>query len=263
MNLLEKILKHKREEIEELKQTVTLEYLKSTASIRKMPPDFGDALRSAPMGLIAEIKRKSPSAGDIRADLRPNHLAEQYEKAGAQAISILIDTMFFGGEESDFVMVRDTVDIPILYKEFVLYGWQVWHAAALGASAVLLIVAALTDEELKELIECADKAGLTPLVEVHNEDEMKRAAKAGAACIGINNRDLTTFEVSLDTTFSLVKQAPKNATIISESGIRSAADVARLRDAGVHGVLVGEHLLRQDDAGAAVKELMGEIWASS
>jgi indole-3-glycerol phosphate synthase len=263
MNLLEKILKHKREEILELKKTVSIEFLKSHASIRKAPPDFHRALRSAPMGLIAEIKRKSPSAGDIRPDLRPDHLAEAYEEAGAHAISILIDRMFFGGEESDFVMARDTVDIPILYKEFVLYGWQVFHAASLGASAVLLIVAALQDDELKELIACTESAGLTPLVEVHTAEEMKRAAASGATCIGINNRDLTTFEVSLDTTFELIREAPKDATIISESGIRGSKDVMRLRDAGVHGVLVGEHLLRKSDVGGAIQELMGEVWAFS
>lgn len=263
MNLLEKILNHKREEIAAIRETVSIEFLKSHASIRKAAPDFHAALRAAPMGLIAEIKRKSPSAGDIRPDLQARHLAEQYEAAGAQAISLLIDKMFFGGEEADFVIVRDHVDIPILYKEFVLYGWQIWHAASLGASAVLLIVAALTDDELRELIECAESAKLTPLVEVHTADEMKRAKAAGATCIGINNRDLTTFEVSLDTTYRLIEGAPDKATIISESGIRSADDVVKLRDAGVHGVLVGEHLLRQEDVGKAIKELMGTVWASS
>lgn len=263
MNLLEKILKHKRAEVEELKKALSADYLKSTASIRKAPPDFHKAVRGASMGLIAEIKRRSPSAGDIRADLNPGHLAEQYEQAGAQAISLLIDKKFFGGAESDFVMVSDNVNIPILYKEFVLYGWQIWHAASLGASAVLLIAAALKDEELKELIECTRSGRMTPLVEVHTGEEMKRAKAAGATCIGINNRDLTTFEVSLDTSYQLVKQAPKDATIISESGIQRAEDVAKLRDAGVHGVLVGEHLLCQVKVDAAIKELMSEVWASS
>ncbi len=263
MNLLEKIVEDKREEINQLKESLTLEYMKSSASIRRAPPDFCEALRSVPMGLIAEIKRKSPSAGDIRPDLRPDLLAAQYEEGGAQAISLLVDKKYFGGQESDFVMVREAVNIPILYKEFVLDPWQIWHAASIGASAVLLIAAALPDDTLRELLECAEKAGLTPLVEVHTEDEMARAAAAGATCIGINNRDLTTFEVSLETTFRLSDQAPEGCMLISESGIRSAEDISRLHAAGVRGVLVGEYLVRQEDVGRAIRDLMGEIWASS
>jgi indole-3-glycerol phosphate synthase len=263
MNLLEKILEHKRAEIAEFRRTVSMDYLKSTASIRRAPPSFLDALKRKPMGLIAEIKRKSPSAGPIRPDLRPNHLAEQYEEGGAQAISILMDKHFFGGEESDFIMVRDTVTVPILYKEFVLYGYQVWHAAALGASAVLLIAAALSDKELADLIECAQSARLTPLVEVHTLEEMKRVAGLGAPCIGINNRDLTTFKVSLDTTFNLIEHAPAGAFLISESGIKTADDVVKLHAAGVQGVLVGEHLLKQGKVKTAVQNLMSKVWASS
>ncbi len=263
MNLLEKILENKRAEIAEQRKTISMEFLKSHASIRAAPPCFDEALRASPMGLIAEIKRKSPSAGDIRPELRADHLAEQYVDAGAQAISLLIDRVYFGGEESDFVMVRDAVDVPILYKEFVMCCWQIWHAASIGASAVLLIVAALTDEELDRLIQCAADARMTPLVEVHTEEEMKRASRLGAPCIGINNRDLTTFTVSLDTTFKLLDHAPTDAMVISESGIRSATDVLKLKEAGVHGLLVGEHLLRQDNVKDAIKELMGSAWASS
>lgn len=263
MNLLKKIVEHKREEVQRQRKAVSMEFLKSHAATRATPPDFNSALRTAPMGLIAEIKRKSPSAGEIRPDLRAEHLAEQYAAAGAQAISILIDQTYFGGEESDFVMVRDTIEVPILYKEFVTCCWQIWHAASIGASAVLIIVAALTDRELERLIRCAATARMTPLVEVHTPAEMKRAARFGAPCIGINNRDLTTFEVSLDTTFQLLDHVPSGATVISESGIRRAEDVLKLKEAGVHGVLVGEHLLRQADVGAAIKELMGSAWASS
>ncbi len=263
MNQLEKILDTKRREIEERREKLSMEYLKSTASIRKAPPDFREALMQAPMGLIAEIKRKSPSAGEIRPGLRVEHLAEAYEQAGAQALSILMDHTYFGGEESDFVMARDTVNVPILYKEFVLFGWQVWHAASLGASAVLLIAAALNDEELSDLIECAEKARLTPLVEVHSAPEMERAKAARAKTIGINNRDLTTFEVSLQTSVDLIPLAPDDALIISESGIRTPEDVVRLKAAGAHAVLVGEHILKQPDVGAAIRTLMSGVWASS
>ncbi len=263
MSQLDKIIADKRVEIEGRREKVSLEYLKSTASIRRQQPDFIESLRSSPMGLIAEIKRQSPSAGEIRPGMRPDHIAEQYEQAGAQAISILVDQKYFGAEEADFVMVRDAVSLPILYKEFVLYGWQVWHAASLGASAVLLIAAALEDEELSELLDLTTKAGMTPLLEVHTADEMKRACDLGASCIGVNNRDLGTFKVSLATSCELIADAPKDATLISESGIKTAEDVVRMHDAGFHGILVGEHILRQEKVGPAIHELMSGVWASS
>ena len=263
MNLLEKILEYKRAEIAENRERVSLEYLKSFAAIRRDRPDWREALSQAPMGLIAEIKRKSPSAGDIRTDINPANLASLYEEGGAQAISILMDLHFFGGQESDLVTAREQVSLPILYKEFVLSDWQVWHASSLGASAVLLIAAALSDKELAELIACAETAEITPLVEVHTQEEMERVRAVKPPCIGINNRDLTTFEVSLDTTFHLMELVPDDAMVISESGIRSAEDVVKLQQAGVHAVLVGEHLLKQENVTAAVKELMSGVWASS
>ena len=261
MNLLEKILKNKRAELETRMASTTLEYLKSAASIRKDPPDFATALRAKPVGLIAELKRKSPSAGDIRPDMVAGHLATTYASAGAQALSILMDQAFFGGEESDFVAARNQTELPILYKEFVLTCWQIWHAASIGASAVLLIAAALEDEDLAALLSCAREARMTPLVEVHSADEMQRAKACGAQCIGINNRDLTTFETTLETTFRLADQAPDNALLISESGIRSADDVVKLKNVGVEGILVGEHLLRQGDVSVAVAELMSGVWS--
>lgn len=261
MNLLEKILENKRTELETRMAGTTLEYLKSAASIRKDPPDFAAALRAKPVGLIAELKRKSPSAGEIRPDLGAGNMATTYAAAGAQALSILMDQKFFGGEESDFVVARNQTELPILYKEFVLNCWQIWHAASIGASAVLLIAAALPDKELATLLTCAREARMTPLVEVHSAAEMQRAKACGATCIGINNRDLTTFETTLETTFRLADQAPEDALLISESGIRSADDVVKLKAVGVGGILVGEHLLRQDDVGVAVAELMSGVWS--
>jgi indole-3-glycerol phosphate synthase len=263
MNLLEKIIEDKHNEIERRRQEISLEYLKSAASIRPVPPDFCASLRARPVGLIAEIKRRSPSAGTIREDFRVDHVAAQYEEAGAGAISVLMDSTHFGALELDFVAVRDAVNVPLLYKEFVLYDWQVWHAASLGASAVLLIAAVLDDEALRNLMKCAASAGLTPLVEVHSAGEMERVCALGASCIGINNRDLTTFKVSLDTSVELLKMAPAGAFVISESGIRAAADVLRVQAAGAGGVLVGEHLLRQPDVKVAIQDLMGSAWASS
>ena len=263
MNLLAKILESKRTEIAQKQQLISTDYLKSQAAARAAQPDFREALTSAPIGLIAEIKRKSPSAGDIRAEMDPKNIAEDYAHAGAQALSILVDEAFFGARESDFGSVRKTVELPLLYKEFVVDGWQIWHAASQGASAVLLIAAALNDQELDELLECADRAHLTPLVEVHTAEEMKRIKALNPSCVGINNRDLTTFEVSLETTFRLLESLPEGATVVSESGIRKPEDILKLKAAGVHAVLVGEQLLRQDDVGQAVKELMGGVWESS
>ena len=256
MNILEEILAKKRVEVEAFKKVWLINRLQSAAELRDRAPDFIAALRSAPIGLIAEVKRRSPSAGTIREPFDSAAIATAYEKAGAQAISVLMDRPYFGGGDFDFRSVRATVDLPLLYKEFVIDAWQIWHAASLGASAVLLIAAALDDARLMEFIALCREARMEPLIEVHDESEMKQIAAMPVRCLGVNNRDLKTFNVSLETTLRLKSLAPKGCTLISESGIRSADDVRRLRDAGVHAVLVGEHLLRQPDLNKAVRDLM-------
>ncbi len=263
MNQLNKILEQKRAEIEEKKKSTSLDVLKSTATIRPAPPYFRAGLGGGRIALIAEIKRKSPSAGEIRTDLVPAHIAEAYENAGAHAISILADETFFGGKESDFINVADVTERPMLYKEFIIDPWQIWHASALGASAVLLIVAALDDKALVELINHAARARMASLVEVHTAEEMERASRLTAPLIGINNRNLATTEVDIENTFRLLDKVPEGSTVISESGIQTPEQVLKLQQAGVHGILVGEHLLRQNDVGQAVKELMGQAWAST
>lgn len=263
MNQLQTIIEHKRREIDELRQSMTIEYLQSAASIRRKPLDFREALSAAPMGLIAEIKRKSPSAGDIRADMNVALIASQYQEAGANAVSVLMDKEFFGGGEADFVAVRNAISLPMLYKEFVLCDWQVWHAASLGASAVLLIAAVLSDDELKDLSELIQKTGLTALVEVHTEEELDRVLNLGATCVGVNNRDLRTFQTNVDTSIELAGRVSGDVLMISESGIRTPDDVLRLRDAGYQGILVGEQLLRQPDVGEGIRQLMSGVWASS
>jgi indole-3-glycerol phosphate synthase len=256
MNILEEIVANKRVEVEAFKKARPMSMLQSAAELRDRAPDFIEPLRSAPIGLIAEVKRRSPSAGAIREPFDAQALAVAYDKAGAQAISVLMDQKYFGGGEVDFRAVRAMVDLPLLYKEFVVDAWQIWHAASLGASAVLLIAAVLDDALLKDLAALCREARIEPLVEVHDENEMSRVAAMPVRCIGVNNRDLKTFKISLETTLRLKPLAPEGCTLISESGIRSAADVARLKDAGVHAVLVGEHLLRQSDLGKAVNDLM-------
>ena len=269
MNILDEIIAHKRTEIErpgyfQALETVVEELPHAGAACdacdgrpaRPPAPDFAAALRSAPIGLIAEVKRKSPSAGVIRDPFDPAAIARAYEAAGAQAVSCLMDEAYFGGGVAQWAAVRAATRLPMLYKEFVIDPRQVFHAEALGASAVLLIAAALDDAGLKQLAGLTEASGMTALVEVHTAEEMKRAVDAGARCIGINNRDLRTFQTTLETSLRLRELAPDGCTLVSESGIRTAEDVQRLRDAGFSAVLVGESLLRQPDPAAAARELM-------
>ena len=258
MNILARIVENKKKELVFFKSRCSENILKPMARKLATRPDFLQSLRSVPMGLIAEVKRRSPSAGSIRENFDPAEIARAYELAGAQAISVLMDQKFFGGGAEDFRAVRQAVSLPLLYKEFVVDPWQVWHAASLGASAVLLIAAVLDDRNLESLAACCREAGLEPLVEVHDEKEMGRVAALGVRCIGVNNRDLRTFKVSIRTTLRLKALAPKDCTLISESGIRSAEDVAKLKAGGVHAILVGEHLLRQADVAMGIQKLMSE-----
>lgn len=263
MNILERILADKRREIAARKSVEPLAAIERRAADSPRPPDFVAALASKPVGLIAEVKRRSPSAGTIREPFDPESIASAYEQGGAQAISVLMDSAYFGGGESDFMAVRSAVNLPLLYKEFVVDDWQVYHARAIGASAVLLIAAALAEPELKRLHDLAIGVGLTPLVEVHDRAEMDIAAGIGARCIGINNRDLRTFRTTLETTELLAPRAPRDCLLVSESGIHASADVARVRAAGARAVLVGESLLRQADLVLAVRALMEPAWASA
>lgn len=262
MNWLDKIIANKRDEVQGWKAATPEQALKEVARQRDACPDFSAALRSRPVGLIAEVKRKSPSAGLIRDPFDPSSIARDYVRGGANCLSVLMDEKFFGGGVVDFKAVRAAVEVPLLYKEFVVDRWQVWQAASLGASAVLLIVAALSRDELTGLMSEIKQAGMQALVEVHDEGEAVVAVESGARIIGINNRDLKTFVTTLETTERVMKLIPEDRMIISESGIRTATDVRHLRQLGVHAILVGEHLLRKPDLAAAVKELMEPAWTS-
>ncbi len=257
MNILEQICADKRVEVAKRKEQCSLLELEKRAADATQHPDFIQALRAVPMGLIAEVKRKSPSAGQIRNPFDPVEIARSYACNGANAVSCLMDHKYFGGGDEDFSAVRHAIDLPMLYKEFVVDAWQILHARTMGASAVLLIVGALTDAELRSFIKDIKGVGLQPLVEVHDREEMLRAIDAGADCIGINNRNLKTFVTTLETTFQLADIAPRDCTLVSESGIKTADDIALLRRAGAHAVLVGESLLREPDPGIAARVLMG------
>ena len=220
------------------------------------PRDLEKALRvDAVVALIAEVKRRSPGAGAIRPGLDPARLALDYQGAGARAISVLTDGPWFGGSLADLSAVRAAVSVPVLRKDFTLVEEQVLEARASGADAVLLIVRILDDARLRGLRELAESLGMTALVEVHDGAELERALAAGARVVGINNRDLTTFRTTLDTTFALLARVPREAVIVSESGIKTAADVERLGSEGVHAVLVGKALLVQDDPAAPTRLL--------
>lgn len=263
MNYLSKILADKRREIDLRKQRIPLREIERAAGRTAAPPAWRAALQARGMGLIAEVKRRSPSAGLIRKPFDPARVAAAYEAGGAQALSVLMDRPYFGGGEEDFSAVRQAVALPLLYKEFVLDSWQVFHARSLGASALLLIVAALSKRELAKLLDLAGEVGLETLVEVHDAREMKAAVAAGARCIGINNRDLRTFRTTLQTTYELAPLAPRGCLVVSESGLASAEDVVLVRRAGARAVLVGEHLLRQRNLRRAVRNLMGRAWGHS
>ncbi len=209
------------------------------------------------MALIAEVKRKSPGAGDIRPDLDPAEQARGYQSGGASAVSVLTDGTYFSGSLADLRDTRRAVEAPVLRKDFMLDPLQVWEARAAGADAVLLIVRILDDAELVELQALAQELGMAALVEVHDGLELERALAAEARIVGINNRDLTTFETRLEVTLDLVSQVPDDVVLVSESGIAGPTDVDALGSAGVNAVLVGEWLVRQPDAARAAAALSG------
>jgi indole-3-glycerol phosphate synthase len=207
--------------------------------------------------IIAEIKRASPSQGDIRRDISPAALAREYEAGGAAAISVLTEEDHFRGSLEDLREVRASVALPLLRKDFIVDEWQIYEAAAAGADALLLIVAALDDATLSRLHRLAeDELGMDALIEVHTADELRRAARGGANLIGVNNRNLHTFEVSLETSVALIGEAPAGALLVSESGLRTRADLQRLRTLGYKGVLIGESLMRAESPRGALRALL-------
>jgi indole-3-glycerol phosphate synthase len=222
------------------------------------PHRLRDAIaRSSGPGIIAEFKRRSPSAGVIRSDVGLGETARAYERGGARAISILTDEEYFGGSLDDLMIVRAQTSLPILRKDFVIDPTQIFAAAIAGADAILLIVAALDDISLQRLLETAEgELGLDALVEVHTAEELQRATKAGAKLIGVNNRDLRTLRVSLETSERLIAAAPRDAIMVSESGLSGGGDLRRLGALGYRGFLVGEMLMRAADPAAKLRELI-------
>jgi indole-3-glycerol phosphate synthase len=253
VSALEPILKATRDEVARRQAAVPLGELEPRATPLR---PFLDALRGPGLSVIAEHKRRSPSAGAIREELSLADVVTAYERGGASALSILTEGPSFGGSLDDLRAAREASALPILRKDFILDRYQVQESLAAGADAILLIVAALRSEELIALHADADAAGLTALVEVHDELELDAALAAGARVIGINNRDLTTLAVDTARAFALAPRIPAGKVIVAESGFRSRDELQRLADAGIDAVLVGEALMRSPDLESACRELI-------
>ena len=258
-DILREILAHKREEVAARKLALPLAELKRRALASTAPQGFHAAIRRAlaagRAAVIAEIKRVSPSRGVIRQDFDPRRLAESYADGGATCLSVLTDSKFFGGSDEYIAVTKQAAGLPVLRKDFIIDPYQVFEARAIGADCVLLIAAALDDGALRELAAAAAEAELDVLVEVHDRLELERALMLRTPLIGINNRDLHTFETSLETTLKLLPDVFPDRTVVTESGIATAEDVRLLRRHDVNVFLIGETLLRAADPGAKLREL--------
>ena len=261
MSFLAKIIDTKQAQVQQDKQVVPFKEIEAVARTTSPPRRTRAALEKAARtgyGLIAEIKKASPSKGVIRSDFVPADLAREYAFGGASCLSVLTDEVYFQGSKEDLQAVRAVSDLPILRKDFLLDPYQVAETRALGADCALLILAALEDSLAAELDAAISEWKMDTLVEVHSDKEMERALLMGSRLIGINNRDLDTFETNLATTERLAKMAPDDVLLVSESGITCAADLARLAAAGVRNFLVGETLMRSDDVSAATHALLAQ-----
>ncbi len=260
---LDEIIKHKKEELKEAKKKVPLIELRKR--LNDLPPTKGfkkaflsSTIDNEPMTrIIAEIKRASPSKGIIRNDFDPVKIATIYEGEGATAISILTEAHFFKGNDEHLQLIRKAVKIPLLRKDFIFDEYQIYEARVWGADAILLISAILDIIELQKLIHLSRDLGLDCLLEVHNPDELNKALNTEGEVIGINNRDLHSFEVNINNTLRLIPMIPKGIIVISESGINTREEIIRLQEAGVSGFLIGEALIREQDIGMKLREFLG------
>ena len=262
MTILDRIIAHKREEVAERRRRRDVGELKAEADRQSAPRGFADALdRKIAAGLpavIAEIKKASPSKGLIRANYDPAAIAPQYEAAGAACLSVLTDQAFFQGADQHLQAARQAAALPVLRKDFMVDGYQILESRALGADCVLLIVSALDAAQLKALVQQALALGLDALIEVHDAAELDTALELNPRLVGINNRNLKTFETRLETTLDLLARIPEDVRVVTESGFHEPGQVRLMRERGVGAFLVGEAFMRADDPGAALGALFGK-----
>ena len=255
MTILERILEVKRAEIAAAKLRAPLPELERRAKAAGAPRDFAAALRARNPAVIAEIKKASPSRGVLREQFDPAAIARSYEAAGGACLSVLTDERFFQGAAAHLVAARAACSLPVLRKDFVVESYQVWESRAMGADCILLIAACLSKDQMRELERLAHELAMAVLVEVHDAGELDAALALSTPLVGINNRNLKSFETRLETTLELLPRIPRNRMVVTESGILTGDDVARLRNAGLHAFLVGEAFMRAPDPGAALRAL--------
>lgn len=257
--ILDEIITYKKKELSDTKRAVPLSELKARTADAGPTRGFEKILsRGDGIRLIAEAKKASPSKGVIREDFDAVEIAKAYARAGADCLSVLTESRYFQGKLEYLSSIRKAVELPLLRKDFIVDAYQIFEARAAGADAILLIAACLERRQIEDLQNVARELGLDVLVESHAYKELDRALLAGATLIGINNRDLQSFSVSLQTTLDLLKDIPEDRTVVSESGIKTREDVLKLQQAGVDAMLVGESLMREKDIGKKVKELLGK-----
>lgn len=256
--ILDRIVQHKYEEVARLKTKQPEVELQALIRDLPAPRDFKAAIGSGTCSIIAEVKKRSPSKGVMRNVFDPCAIASIYEENGAAALSVLTDEAFFGGTASDIGNVKKTVSLPLLRKDFIVDPYQIFETRGIGGDAILLIARILEQNVLTELKELAESLGLCPLVEVHNLDDLDKAIGAGATVIGINNRNLETFTTDLRVSIDLAAHVQSGRILVSESGIRTRADIDRLMSAGIRAFLIGETLMTADDMGKKLRELSGK-----
>ncbi len=257
--ILDRIVAAKRQEVASLKEATPLAHLKG--AIADLPPvrDFRGAISNSDCSIIAEVKRSSPSKGRIREHFDPVQIAAIYQANGARAVSVLTDEPFFEGKGRYLSEIKKVIDLPLLRKDFIIDPYQIYETRFLGGDALLLIAALLEEGALREYIQVAETLGLAPLVEVHTKAELTKALAAGADIIGINNRDLKTFSTDIQTTLELIPLIPSDRTVVTESGIATRGDIEQLMKAGIHCFLIGETLMRAEDIGGKLRELLGGV----
>ena len=259
MNILDKIIVDKRQEVLLKKSIIPISQLENSVLFNRKTISLSTKLKSSTSGIIAEHKRRSPSKAEINYNFTVEEVAKGYEMAGVSGISILTDGKYFGGSLDDLLLARASVNLPLLRKEFVVDEYQILEAKAFGADAILLIAAVLTRDEIKNLSQFAQTLNLEVLLEIHDEEELNKAIMPSLNCIGVNNRSLKTFEVDIENSVKLANKIPNEFIKISESGISSVSNVKQLQNYGYQGFLIGENFMKTTNAGLAAKEFISKI----